>query len=357
MGRSLPLAVLGSGGWKAFFQSIVGRAVLIVIGIVTVALSFLFVGAIVAILAMLIFGLAVPIYLGIKSLKQLAIMGIVIILLAPIMAGPIFAYTARQTSPAAASSSDLPYGNNGSILQNAVVRPFTGPAGGVYVYSMSLNPQFLPANSSGVLWVEIFISTCPDATSNTSAYCASGYPFYNYTRSFGVNGTFTDQQVTFNVTLPGSQIWWWQAAAVFNVSGKITWAFLVSDSGYTDEQGPVSGDFLSTTAIATESIFTVVPIYVGFVYFFALLVYGYFKNRERRRSAPSMGLPPSGAPPSTAPFPGGSAGTVAPGGSPAPGELTCPNCKAVVYPNEASCWKCGASLTGSKGSSTPLPSK
>lgn len=306
--------------------------------------SLLYAGIYIAVLALLVFGLGLPIYAGWKRPRQLALAGLAVLLITAPVFSVLYADELRQPSPLASSSSDPPYGNGGSVLQNAHVTPFTGAAGGTYTFTVEVVPQYLPMNTT-VQWLTLYVTTCPGATGNASPNCPGPYPFYTFNHSFLVP-PIADQNVTFAERLPGVNVWWWDVSAAQRdvKSQNLTYDFLSSGGGFAGVEGPVTGDFFGTVTLLIPSIYFNVLIFPGLVFYAALLVYVLLKNREARRKA-SRGPPPiSGdrAPPDdpsrTAPTSQGSA-------APTSTELSCPNCQAVVYPNETQCWKCGANLS------------
>ena len=105
-------------------------------------------------------------------------------------------------------------------------------------------------------------------------------------------------------------------------------------------------------------------LFLGLPFYFVLLVYMLFKNRERRkkdaeRRAPGP-VPPAGGTPPTASV---AKGTPLPSSQTLPASVTgataasaaaaqefnCPKCNAVVYAGEKTCWKCGAALPTTPG--------
>lgn len=337
------------GGVKAFVARPVGRTVLIAVSILALTGCFIYLGTLLAIASLLLFSLAVPIYLGWKRPRQLAVAGLVVLLIAAPLASVLATEQFRTPAPAAASSAQAPDGYGGSVLQNAEVRPYTGAAGGVYQFSVDLHPNFAPPNSSGLLWLVVYVSTCPGALSPASSLCPSGFSFYSQNRTFP-NGTTTAQTVILNVTLPDAGIWWWNmATAVRNSqSGNVSWIWVESNSGYNAIEGPVSGDFASTLGIVIPSVYVTMFFYPGLIFFVAILAYALFKSREARRKREEAGpVPPLG---------GGAGGAAAPGASSGRVETKCANCGAVIFSGETSCWKCGVAVGGAS-SGTPLPPK
>jgi hypothetical protein len=349
------------GGLKAFFATPAGKGTLVALAIVTLTASFLYLGPFVAIPTFLLFGLAVPIYSGWKRPRALAAIGLVALLVAIPVASLIEVEMLRAPSGAASSSSGYPYGNGAPVVSNAVVSPFTGADGATYTFSATVTPANVPKNDSSPLWLDLFVSTCPGATGNSSPYCTSGYPFVARNFTFPANFT-SPQTVTFDVQLNGTNLWWWQMAAAFRsptTSTNLTWAFLDLSNGYGAVQGPVSGTFADTFGLVLIPISLAMLLYPGSVFFFALLVYTFFKSREarKRREAAAATMAPPGSGPGPAPLPVGTPSDPTGAGgatAPPPPERACPNCGAVVYPNETQCWKCGVALTGAPA--TPLKS-
>lgn len=337
---------------KSFGAKPVGRIVLAGLATATLVGSFLELGPLLAIVTLLFFGLAVPIYLGWKRPRELAIMGLAVLLVAGPIAGAFYAQEIRQPSPLASSDNYAPYGSGGPVLQNAQVHPFTGAGGGTFNFSVEVYPQYVPANTSGLLWVELFVTTCPGATGNSSPYCPSPYPFYSPNASLptGQSAPFT---VYFNQVLPGPNIWWFQFATAYR-SGpdqNLTWIFLDPANGYGAVQGPVSGSYDTTWELVVPTVYEELFLYSGAVFYLGLLIYFLFKRREAARQGASGPGPSPPSPVATMPAPPtAGAPTPAPGAPTAP-ELHCPNCKAVVYANETSCWKCGTALP--KGGAAP----
>lgn len=323
---------------KRFFDRALGRILLGLLAGATLLGSFIYLGPLVSIATFLFFGFAIPVYLGWKRPGQLALMGLVVLIAVAPVAAVYDAGTLRTPSPPASSSDQLPYGNGGAVLQNASVSPFTGAAGGKYTFTVQVHPEFVPANTSGLSWIELIVSTCPGANSSSSPICGSGYPFLLDNRTLAPNLT-TPFAVSFNETLNGSNLWWFQFATAYAIGNNtnVTWILLVTDNGYGAVQGPVTGDFTSTVALVVPLFYTIVFLYPGAVFFVALLIYYVFKRREAARRAARGG----GAGPSME----GVAGPTAPEGAapaaPTVVERRCPKCNAVIYPKETTCWKCG----------------
>ncbi|MCI4335064.1 MAG: hypothetical protein L3K04_05515 [Thermoplasmata archaeon] len=329
------------------------RALLIGIAIPVVGAAFIYLGEVVGIAAILLLGLVVPIYLGWKRPRQLAIAGLVILLLSAPVAGALETNLIFTPSPSASSANTLPGGNGGSILQNASVGPFSGGPGTNFSFGVDVFPKYDPPNTT-LHDVVLVVSTCPTATGNqTSPFCSAGYPFYLQNHTFNVtpNATF---HLVFHQALPGPDIWWWTMYAETRATnGSYHSSLLFTGPNYPTVEGPVTGSWGSIFGIIVGQVYLYMFLYLGIVYYLALLVYTWFKTREARRKAGATlptAPPPPGAPTSTAP-----PGTP----PPAPAERHCPNCQAVVYESETQCWKCGTSLRPGAAPPTagaPLPS-
>jgi hypothetical protein len=356
-------------GLRGFAGSRYGKIALLGLALVTLALSFYYLGPYFAIPTFLLFGLGIPIYLGWKSPRQLAVMGLVVLL----AAGPLINWgltsQAMLPSGVASSASDSLNSSNGQpVLANASVSPYNAAGGTSFVFSVDMFPGRLPANTTPYS-LELFVSTCPGATGNSSPFCGTGYPFYPVNQSV-VNTTGSPAHLDFHLALPGPNIWWWQMGllaktAKFNVSTNSTaisyqWIFLSVSNAYGAVQGPVTGTWFSTYELLLPQTILDVFFYPGLVFYVGLLVYVWLKNREMRKKAARAGagsgtIPPtSGNPPPLSPLGLPPGGTPSASGAGTRTEAACPNCGAVVYPNETNCWKCGAKLPTAPG--TPLSS-
>lgn len=331
-----------------------GRAILVAIAILAVGAGFIYVGEIIAIGAILFFALILPIYLGWKRPRQLAIAGLVVLLLASPLAAALDTNLVRTPSPVTSSATTLPDGNGGAVLQNATVGPYLGSGGTNFTFSVDVFPQYLPTNTT-LVDVVLVVSTCPTATGNQSSpYCSAGYPVYLQNRTFASppNASF---ELTFHQKLPAPDIWWWTIyEQTINRSGGYHTTFVQASPGYPTIQGPITGSWYDTFGIIVGQVYLLIFLYLGIVYYLALLAYTWFKTREARRKA-VRGLPP----PPPAPSPTTPVGAPTGSSSPAPAELHCPKCNAVVYANESRCWKCGTPLRGGGATtpaSAPLPS-
>jgi len=344
------------GAIKRIFERSFGKILLGVLAGATLLGSFVYLGPLLSIAAFLFFAFAIPIYLGWKHAGQLALMGLIVMLVVAPIAATYEAATLRTPSPLANSSPLAPYGNGGSVLQGGTVTPFTGDAGGVYNFSVTVHPEFVPSNTTGLLWIELLVSTCPGANNSSSPLCGSGFPFVLVNQSVPANAT-APYVVYFPETLNGTNLWWFQFATAYEQANGtgLTWILLDPGNAYGAVQGPVSGDFLSTVVLVLPLLYTWVFLYPGIVFFIAVLIYYLFKRREAARKA-QMRLPEPSASPTT----DGGPATGAPSGAPrvASTERHCPKCDAVIYPKETRCWRCGTDLPpeGAPAADAPLPS-
>lgn len=356
-------------GIRAFVGTRYGKLALGLLALATLALSFYYLGPYFAIPTLLLFGLGVPVYFGWKNPRQLAVMGIVVILASgPFINWGLTAQAMVPSGPANSASDALNTSNGQPVLANATASPYNGPGGHVFDFAVDLYPQRLPANTTPYS-LEVFVSTCPGATGNSSPFCGSGYPFYSVNQSV-VNVTGSPTHLDFHLALPGPNIWWWQMGLLaktvkFVPASNATdtsyqWIFLAVPNAYGAVQGPVTGTWLSTYDLLLPQTILDVLFYPGIVFYLGLLVYVFLKNREARRKAARAGagsgtIPPtSGNPPASLPEGSPTGSSPGSGGTAGRTETACPKCGAVVYPKETNCWKCGAPLSPS--SNAPLSS-
>ncbi|MCW6166888.1 MAG: hypothetical protein LVQ64_00340 [Thermoplasmatales archaeon] len=340
---------MAKGRIRAFFNTRVGLAVLIAIAIVVTAGSFLVGEYLTATVAALLFGLGIPVWMGQKSIKWLAVVGVAILAVSPAIS-TAFEVPVVLAPTAAASSSNY-------ILQNATVSPYFGGPGTNFTWTVRVDFSRIPSGNES--WnMTLYLSTCPGATGRSDPNCSSGYPFTSYTQSV-VNQT-GNLPITFSEAISSSNIWDWQMSLFYtNNSGRNgTYVFLVGDPTYNGIAGPVvANGWGGVYGLIVGAIYSDYLI-VGIVFFIGLLIYAVFKQRRMRReqaasrAAPSSGTagaesPPAGTGASSAPLASGSTARPA-----ATQELACPNCGAVVYPKETFCWKCGTSLSAPSNATT-----
>lgn len=340
------VAVQRGNSIKAFLAKPYGRVVVLLIAALSLAGSSIYLGYLLAIPIFLLAGLAFPIWLGWTRPRTIFLVG----LSALLVAGPIV--TAGTTStlltPGPATNGSVYSGFTQSIIQNATVSPYTRATTGDFTFTADINPAFLPNGSEPkVLWVDLWLSTCPNALTNNSTSCggAGAYPFHEANESYNSSAKGT---VPIVESIGGVNVWWWTMAAGYvNSTGGVTWVYLQPNNGYITVEGPVTGGYLSIYTLILPAIYFTVFVYPGLVFFLGALVYLFLKMRQRRRAGGAAMVPGSATP--SAP-----ASTGAPSsGAPSRPELACPNCGAVVYAGETRCWKCGAPLTGGSPPSPP----
>lgn len=349
-------------GIKSFGTKPVGKVILILLAIAIVTPTFLFLGALIAIPAVLIFMLALPIYAGWKIPRQLAAAGLVVLLVSAPLAAAGDTSLLITPSPPVSSDTAYPAANgNGSVLANAKVNPYNGPPGSTFTFTVQYQPQYLPANySTESMRAFFFMSTCPGATGNSSSSCTAGYP--SYWNNTTVQNPNQAQTFVFTHVVSGVNIWWWQiGVSALNSTGKTVWIFLDPANGVGTVQGPVTGSAFDIFGYILPAFYEELFLYGGLSFGLALLAYVFFKTRERRRAEARAAaevasrVPPVEPASTAAEAPGPPMGKPPPALAPQP-EMACPNCKAVVYLNETNCWKCGAPL-GSSGAGAPLRSE
>jgi len=349
--------------FRRFLRTRVGRVLLIAVTILVVFGAYVYVEALLAIPVFLLFGLALPIWVGLKRPRYLALSGLVVVLMVAPLSTLVITQDVRTPVPLSSSMTDLPGTGGNALLQNAGVSPYTGTTSTNFTWTVTVYPRYVPTGNSTPVNLSLYVSTCPGATSpSPPSWCSAGYPFFQLNYTFPANLT-TNTTVTFHHEIDSNGIWDWQMGVYTknSTTGKLFFQTLVGDSTYNGIEGPVVGDFGTTYFELLGTIYFDDALFLGGPFFFILLIYLLFKNRERRRNearqrtagpVPPTGGPPQGTeplpPPSTRPASKGAAAT------PSSPEKSCPTCNAVVYANETRCWKCGADLTG--GAGTPLPS-
>jgi hypothetical protein len=350
--------------FRRFLQTPIGRVVLITIAILVVFGSYVYVEALLAIPVFLLFGLAFPIWAGLKRPRFLALLGLAVVLAVAPLATAVITQDVRTPIPLASSMSGLPgLSSSNATLQDAGVTPYTGTTSTNFTWKVTVYPKEVPTGNSTPVNLSLYISTCPGATSTSPPpWCSSGYPFIQLNYVFPANFT-TPTVVSFHYRIGSNGIWDWQMGVYTKdtKSGTPFYQTLVGDPTYNGIEGPVVGDFGTTYAELLGSIYIDDVLFLGGPFFVILLIYVLFKSRERRRNEARQRtagpVPPGGGPTeATPPLPPSATppAAAAPGAPSGPAEKTCPNCNAVVYANETRCWKCGADLTGGAGS--PLPS-
>jgi hypothetical protein len=353
------------GGFRRFLQSPPGKALLIAATILLTFASFVYVQTLIAIPVFLLFGLAVPIWSGLKAPKYLALSGLVVVLLVAPIANAAITQEIMTPLPAASSATGLPFSNGGSaVMQNAAVSPYVGTTSTNFTWTVTIYPQYLPYANSSIDGVALYVSSCPGATSNNSPSCAAGYSLWAFNNTTVKNIT-SPTNVTFHFQIGSEGIWDWQMELAYRngTGGNTTYQLLLGDATYNGLEGPVVGNFGSVYESLLPTLYLDVLLFLGIPFYVVLLLYMVFKSREKRKqdaARRAAGPPPDDTGPSVP-------ASASPGGGDGSGKLTgastapvvtegaCPSCGAVVYANETTCWKCGAKIGGSS-SSAPLPS-
>ena len=353
------MAQQSPGGFRRFLQTGLGRIVLILIAVAITVATYSYVSVVAAIPAILLFGLAVPIWVGLKRPRYLAIGGLVIVLTVAPISSIVVTQLIFEPVGAASSGAGGPFSSGQPIMQNATVSPYTGSTSTNFTWTVTIYPQWVPQGNTTPSSLQLYISTCPGATGNSSPNCSQPYPFTVLTNDNLPNQT-TPYTVTFHYQIGTVGIWDWQMGLYTNNSTtkKPYYQVLVGDPTYNGIEGPVVGTFAD---IYSELILTVYFqdfLFLGAPFYFILLLYMLFKNRERRRREaqqrapgpvpPDGGVsPPSDGPAKDSPLPSakkGAGGTDAGVTTRSAQEFNCPKCNAVVYQGETTCWKCGSSL-------------
>lgn len=355
------------GRFRRFLPTAPGRILLILLAVAVVFATYVYVSAVVAIPAMLLFGLALPIWAGLKRPRFLALAGLVIVLtVAPISTLVI---TQEILTPVGLANSltNVPLSNGHSLMQNASVHPYTGTTSTNFSWSVTIFPINVPRGNTSPVWLNLYVSTCPGATGNSSPFCSQPYPFTLLNVTLPANATVPYSE-TFHYRIGSNGIWDWQMGIFTRntTTGKPFFQILAGDPTYNGIEGPVIGGFATVYSELILTVYFQDFLFLAAPFYFVLLIYMLFKNRERRRMdarlrAPGP-VPPdvvseeaSAAPaPSKTPLRSSKDALPATPASPASSgtqpELNCPKCNAVVYAGEQSCWKCGASLPpGSAG--------
>jgi len=356
------VALQPQGRLRSFLPTPVGRILLILLAVAVTFATYAYVSAIIAIPAILLFGLFVPIWAGLKRPRYLAIAGLVIILTVAPLATVVFTQEIMTPVGLSNSATGANFESGGPVMQNASVSPYTGTASTNFTWTVTIFPENHPLGNTTPWELELFISTCPGATGNSSPYCASPYPLTVLVKA--LPNTTSPYSETFHDQIGTNGIWAWQMGIYTNNSTtKVPYfQLLVGDPTYNGIEGPVVGGFWVIYSELVPEIYFQDFLFLGAPFYCILLVYMLFKNRERRRKdvlqrAPGPVPPAGGSEPPSAPAPSGGpplpssgSGKTAPATkSAASTEMNCPKCNAVVYAGEQTCWKCGSSLSAPAG--------
>ena len=340
--------------FRRFLLTAPGRIFLIVLAVLVVFASYVYISAIIAIPAMLLFGLAIPIWVGLKRPRYLALAGLAIILTVAPLAAVVITQEVLTPVGLASSSTDLSESNGQAILQNASVAPYTGTTSTNFTWTVTVFPANVAHGNTSPVWLDLYVSTCPGATGNNSPYCSQPYPLTVFNKTLP-NQT-APYTLTFHFQIGANGVWDWQMGLITknSTTGKPFFQTLVGDPQYNGIEGPVIGGFATIYSELLLTVYVQDLLFLAAPFYFLLLIYMLFKNRERRKKEAQQRAPgpvPPGEPAPAAPPTAG--GAPLPSSKQPPGtsasastvpELNCPKCNAVVYAGEKSCWKCGAAL-------------
>jgi hypothetical protein len=351
------------GRFRRFLASPIGWVfVLLVANLVVFGIFGALQEPILAIPAILLFGLAIPIWTGHKRARNLALGGLVIVLVVAPASNLVFTQLIMTPVGASASATGPFFSNGPAMMQNATVSPYLGSTDTNFTWNVTVYPANHPPNNSTPVELDLFISTCPGATGNSSPNCSSGYPL-TVLQNKTLPNTTSPYLVTFHYRIGSDGVWTWQMGLYTqnNTTKRPYFQLLVGDPLYNGIEGPVIGGFYVIYGDLLPYVYTQDLLYLALPFYIILMVYMLFKARERRRREAAQraagplppekgeGPPAAGAPgaplPSTPKGPsGGTASAVA--------ELNCPKCNAVVYAGETNCWKCGEPLPHGSPSSS-----
>lgn len=357
------------GGVKGFLGSRIGFWILVALATAAVVLSVAILADIlIAIVAILLFGLGLPIWLGHKRFRNLAIAGVVILVASAPLINLFEAQDIMTPSPLACTTGSCSGGASAGALQNATVTPYNAASGSTFNWTVSVFPAFLPNATDQPLWLWFNVSNCAGSfTSYEESANACPSPFTDYNLNFTVPAGFLNGTThTFTQALGGGvQIWNWQIFLFYrdNTTHALEQQSLAGNYGTASQSsvlGPVTGFYWDIYDLILSDIYLTVLIYLGAPFFIVLLIYVFLKSRRDRRADEQKRAMAADAPVLPPPSsPGAGTGTT-PAAAPLRPlkEVACPNCGAVVYPGERVCWKCGAAIptTLSGGTSAPLPS-
>jgi hypothetical protein len=352
------------GRFRRFLPTPAGRIFLILIAILAVFATYAYVTAILAIPTILLFGLAVPIWAGLKRPRFLALVGLAAIVAVAPLASVVLTQEVFVPVGTVDSSTSLLESNGNAVMQNATVSPYAGNTSTNFTWTVTVFPQNVPVDNSTPYELFLYVSTCPGATDNTSNNCAQPYTLlWVPSPALPANATQPYNE-TFHLKIGSTGIWAWQMGIYTRntTTGKPFFQLLVGDPNYNGIEGPIVGSFTTIYLVLLPTIYFQDLLFLGAPFYFVLLIYMLFKNRERRKKdalkrAPGPvpakevagGAAPAakGAPlPSSKTLPPPASGP--PAASPAAAqEFNCPKCNAVVYAGEKTCWKCGAPLPAS----------
>ena len=266
--------------FRRFLATTLGKVTLIVIAVLAVFASSAYVSVVVAIPAILLFGLALPIWAGLKRPRFLAVVGLVVVLAAAPIATVVFTQDILTPVGAVSSSSDFSVSNGSAVMQNATVKPFTGTTSTNFTWTVTIYPANVAKNNSTPVWLVLYISTCPGATGNGSLSCTRPYPLTILNRTLNPNAT-SPYVETFHDQIGSDGVWEWQMGlwTLNRTTHKPFFQLLVGDPTYNGIEGPVIGGFETIYGELILSVYFQDFVFLGAPFYFVLLIYMLFKNR------------------------------------------------------------------------------
>ena len=277
------------GRFRRFVQTRAGKALLLALAIVVVFATYVYVETLVAIPAILLFGLAVPIWSGLKAPRYLALSGLAMLLVLAPISNLAVTQDILTPVPASTSLNGPPDGNGGAVLQNALVSPYVGETSTNFTWNVTIFPHYVPAGNTSLVTLTLYVSTCPGATGNAS--CPGGsppYPFYELTRNVSQELSSAPSEIneSFHYQIGSSGIWDWQMSLTVRngTTGNVYAIFLVGDPTYNGIEGPVIGTFATIYADVLPTLYFDQFLFLGAPFYFVLLIYVIFKRRERGKA-------------------------------------------------------------------------
>ena len=356
-----------TGGLRGFFRTAPGKVAFLLIVIGATFGTFTYVSTVLAIPLLMVMGIGFPLYLGLRRPRFLALSALVVLVVVAPLSTLVFSDELLIPPAAVSSPGAGPYEIGGSVLQNATISPFSGGSGTNFTWNVAVYPRFLQSSLNGTNWsndsLKLFVSTCPGATSSNTSYCGGAFTLITLSQRFASRaGPSNGTVFTFHQPIGGKGIWSWQIQLVIQNVSNASNPSLISLSGdptFNGVEGPIVGGFATAYGALIGTVYEIELIYLGLPFYFVLLLYVWFKQRETRRKQmirrAAQAMAAAGAPGQSSTPGAPSGGPPGPSAAaPASSELACPSCGAVIYANETKCWKCGASL-GAPTGGTPLP--
>ncbi len=162
------MAQQSKGRFRRFLSTTPGKIVILVLAFVVVFATNAYVSVVVAIPAILLFGLAVPIWAGLKRPRFLALLGLVVVLAVAPVVTVVFTQEILTPVGVANSSNALSASNGQPVMENATVHPFAGTTSTNFTWTVTIYPQNHPAGNTTPYSLFLYISSCPGATGNNS---------------------------------------------------------------------------------------------------------------------------------------------------------------------------------------------